>query len=186
MGMNKICVLKNISLLLVLFVFAVPSKGQNKTEQLDSLFRSMANRGDFNGTVLISENGKPIYKNAFGFSDLEAKVPLNDQSMFELASVSKQFTAMAILQLKEKNKLQYDEPLQKYFKELPYPGVTIRDLLQHTSGIPEFLGLTKDKLKNPGINTNADILAILPDVFPAASFQKFLIGLENTAAKKIR
>jgi CubicO group peptidase (beta-lactamase class C family) len=113
----------------------------------------------FNGTILVSEKGSVIYRNSFGYANPVTKEPLNNKSVFYLASLSKQFTAMAIMMLREKNKLSYNDKLSKYFPEFPaYANeVTIRHLLTHTSGIPDHyrLGIIKTDLKN------SDVLAAL-------------------------
>jgi CubicO group peptidase (beta-lactamase class C family) len=91
---------------------------------------------DFNGTVLVSEKGRIIYDTAIGFSDFKTKTRLSLHSSFHLASVSKQFTAMGIMMLKEEGRLNYDDPAVKFIPALPYKEITIRQLLNHTSGLP--------------------------------------------------
>jgi CubicO group peptidase (beta-lactamase class C family) len=80
---------------------------------------------------------------------------------FELASVSKQFTATAIMQLANRGKLSYQDPLTKYIPELPFEKVTIENLLRHTSGIPEFLGFDEKWFDKTKINKNGDLLNVL-------------------------
>ena len=75
--------------------------------------------------------------NTYGFSDLARTRRLTDRSSFRTASVSKQFTAMAIMILKEQGKLKFDDQVQKYLQNFPYEDVTIRHLLTHTSGVPD-------------------------------------------------
>lgn len=112
-------------------------------------YLSQANgRGQFNGNVLIVENGEVVYQGAFGTADAKVGKPLDLNSIFRLASVSKQFTAMAIMILKEEGKLSYDQNIKDFFPELPYEGVTIRHLLHHTSGIPDYISLM-DKYWKP-------------------------------------
>ena len=137
------------------------------TNELDSLFESLNKQNAFNGCVLIAENGKVIYEKAFGYADFESKRLLNNESVFELASVSKQFTAMAIMQLNEKKKLSYGDNIKKYFPLIPYQDVTIENLLHHTSGIPEFLQFGEKELDISKINFNHDILnAIIKNNLP--------------------
>ena len=124
----------------------------NNTHILDSIINACYDNGTFNGTVLVSDNKKVVYRRAFGYANRETKEMLIPESVFYLASVSKQFTAMAIMILNERNKLSYDDKLIKYFSEFQsYAGmVTIRHLLTHTSGIPDYFGLNiyKTDLKN--------------------------------------
>ncbi|MFN3403050.1 MAG: serine hydrolase domain-containing protein [Cytophagaceae bacterium] len=110
-----------------------------KASKIDKLCNSLVNSKQFNGCVLISENNKIIYKNCKGYSDFKNKIELTDSSAFHLASVSKQFTAMAIMLLYEEGKLSYDDDVQKWLPELPYEGITVRHLLLHTSGVPNIL-----------------------------------------------
>ena len=148
------------SALLVVLLLTVAGFAANAqtVKNLDSLFQSLAADKAFNGSVLIAENGIPVYEKTFGYADFDTRQPMGDQTMFELASVSKQFTAMAIMQLSEQGKLAYADSLGKYFPGLPYPGVTIRHLLQHTSGIPEFLGWDEKLINTGQVNNNQDVL----------------------------
>lgn len=110
---------------------------QNISERLDEYFTSAANDNEMNGNVLIAEDGKIIYKKSFGYEDFGNKIANSDSSLFQLASISKTFTAVAILQLKEKGKLKIDDPLSKYLPDFPYPEITISQILSHTSGLPD-------------------------------------------------
>lgn len=91
------------------------------------------------GVVLVAKNGHVLYKKAFGMADLELNVPVNDSMIFQIGSNTKQFTAVAILQLVEKDKLQLEDTLGKFYAAAPYPvgSITIRQLLSHTSGLTE-------------------------------------------------
>jgi len=114
--------------------------------KLDSLFKSLQKKNGFNGTVLFAEKGRVVFEKAYGYSDLiKRKNPLETDSRFELASVSKMFTAMAVMILSEKGKLSYDDDIRKYIPEWPYEGVTIRHLLNHRSGIPRYESLADEK-----------------------------------------
>ena len=106
---------------------------------LDSLMVSLTDTARFNGNVLVSKNGTIIFQKSFGYSDYDTKEKLNDSSLFELASVSKQFTAMGIMMLKERGELDYGDDVKKYIPELPYEGMTIQHFLTHTSGIPDYM-----------------------------------------------
>ncbi|WP_461449086.1 serine hydrolase domain-containing protein [Mucilaginibacter sp.] len=138
--------------------------------KLDSLFTTLYKNGDFNGCVMVAENGKPIYEKALGFANFENNKPLDNQTMFELASVSKQFTAMAIMQLHQIHKLDYHDNLTKYFPQIPYYDITIDNLLHHTSGIPEFLGWNSKQIDTSRINGNQDVLNSLIKNKPALNF----------------
>lgn len=142
--------------------------GRKLPAQLDSLF---ATAPDFSGVVLVAEKGKPIYHRAFGYLNFETKAPLDTSSIFELASISKQFTAMIIMMLWEGGKLNYDDPLENYILGLPYQGITIRHLLNHTSGLPDYQKIMDehwDKSKPAG---NDDIIQYLKQYHPEKSFE---------------
>jgi CubicO group peptidase (beta-lactamase class C family) len=112
---------------------------QRKAEKINELFTKLAKNKQFNGAILVADEGKIIYADAKGYANFAAKKELSIHSSFHLASVSKQFTAMAIMMLKEKGKLNYDEDVRKYLPNLPYEGITVRHLLNHTSGVPNIM-----------------------------------------------
>lgn len=130
---------KIILLTLVAFlVLGFCSIAQDKRSSLDSLFTKLNGEGNFNGNVLVAENGKIIYKKSFGYADVKLKTLNTSNSTFQTASVSKVFTATAILQLRDKGKLQLKDPLTKYFPNFPFADITIKHLLSHTSGLPNY------------------------------------------------
>ena len=85
---------------------------------------------DLSGVVLVAERGVPVFEHAYGLRNVAAAKPITPDSIFELASLSKQFTAMSLMMLKEQGKLDYDDALEKYIPGLPYPGMTIRQRLR--------------------------------------------------------
>jgi CubicO group peptidase (beta-lactamase class C family) len=107
-------------------------------EHYDAFFQKLSKRQGFNGVVLIAENHHVVYRGAFGFSDLKKRSTLQIDDQFQLASVSKQFTAVAIMMLKERGFLNYDDPVTRFFPEFPYKKVTIRHLLTHRAGLPDY------------------------------------------------
>lgn len=119
-------------------------------------------RSGFNGNVLIAKKGKILYQNSLGWANHLLKDSLRIDSQFELASVSKPLTATGILKLWEDGALQLDQELQEFFPELPYPGVTIRQLLTHRSGLPNYIyftdGVWEDK--RAGMS-NQDVIKLL-------------------------
>lgn len=159
-GQRKI---KTSFLLTILFiVFGLKSFPQNIPQQLDSFFNSLNNYHQINGNVLVAENGSIIYKKSFGFAGFENKILNSENTRFALASVSKVFTSTAILQLRDKGKLKLDDPVIKYFPDFPYLDIAIRNLLSHTSGLPDY-GLYEEQIdKNPNkIFSNTDVLPSL-------------------------
>lgn len=110
-----------------------------EAQSADSFFNILYSRARFNGSALIAHDGKVLYKHQFGYSDYTTKETLTDTSEFQLGSVSKQFTAVSIMILKEKGLLNYDDSIVKFFPDFPYTGVTIRMCLDHRSGLPNYM-----------------------------------------------
>ena len=109
----------------------------DKKAIMDRLAYEGHKKGGFNGTWLYAENGEIISKGAYGFRDAENTLPMQEDSIFEMASITKMFTATAVMLLVREGKLGLDEEYAVYFPEYPYRGVTIRHLLTHTSGMPD-------------------------------------------------
>ncbi len=95
--------------------------------------------GNFAGSVLISYKGHIIYENAFGYANRRNKTPITTETVFQIGSMSKQFTAVAILQLASKGLLTLNDEVTKFYPNFPYKGITIRMLLTHRSGLPNYI-----------------------------------------------
>lgn len=126
----------------------------SKAEKIDQLISTYANYGQFNGTILVAENGIILYKKAFGLANMEWDIPNNTNTKFRLASVTKQFTSMLILQLVAEGKLDLHKPISTYLKDYPKPQadkITIHHLLTHTSGIPNYTSFPNywNLMRNP-------------------------------------
>ena len=154
--------------LLTLCSFADAQPVKYKT--VDSILINAATKNRFSGVVLIAEKGKIKYEKAFGYRDFATEVPLEKTDIFELASVSKQFTAMVIMMLKEKGLLQYDDPVEKYLI-IPYKGITIRNLLTHTSGLPDYQAIMDLHWDKSKVADNNDILEYLNKYAPPTLFE---------------
>lgn len=138
--------------------------------QLDSIFSYLHRRKGFNGAVLVTKYDQVMYRGAFGYADFNRKDTLTTYTAFQLASVSKQFTAMAIMMLQEQGKLSYDDSVQQYIPDFPYSGITIRALLTHRSGLPNYTYFSDELWPNRKIPiTNQDVLNLMavhqPKVF---------------------
>lgn len=107
--------------------------------RLDSLFAVNVSEHEFNGSVLVAKRGRVLYKKLFGFQSKKPPKFLTDTSAFQIASTSKTFTATGILLLYEQGKIKLEDTLRKFFPELPYQKVTIKDLLSHRSGLPNYM-----------------------------------------------
>lgn len=114
---------------------------QGKSEQIQDLLSKYHEYGQFNGSVLVVENGEVIYKNGFGMANMEHEIPNTPDTKHRLGSITKQFTAGLILQLVEQGKLELKAPISTYLPDYTGPAaevVTIHHLLTHSSGIPSY------------------------------------------------
>lgn len=117
---------------------------QDLTQQFDAIVAQHYTNPDAPGaTILVAKDGKTIYRKAIGKADLELNVNMVPENVFMLASITKQFTAVAILMLEEQGKLQLNDPITKYIPDYPTHGktITIHHLLNHTSGIKSYTGM---------------------------------------------
>ncbi len=112
---------------------------KKKAESIDKVFSNLRRKVGFNGTVLYAEQGRIIYNKAWGFRNLRKRCDsLQVDDKFQLSSVSKMFTAEAIMILKNEGKIDYDVDIREYIPEFPYEGITTRLLLNHRSGLPRY------------------------------------------------
>ncbi len=121
-------------------ILPVGSKTNCKTnmKNIDQLFNQFSNKTP-GCAVGVVQNGEVIYERCFGLANLETKTLITPDTAFRLASLTKPFTTMAIMLLKEQNKLEFDDPAKKYIPGFPVyaRNITIRNLLTHTSGMPD-------------------------------------------------
>ena len=146
------------------------ANARTQVEQIDRLLSTLDEKGKFNGVVLVSEHSKVIYKKGFGYANYEEKKPNHVESCFRLGSVTKQFTAMAIMILSDRGKLSYEDDIRKYLPSLPYKGVTIRHLLVHTSGLPDYMVLFEDKWDKEKLAYKEDVLRLFAEYHPPVDF----------------
>lgn len=127
----------------LLFIACDSREPQNETisdvPPFEEYFDSLDQRGQFNGTVLVAMDDQVIFEKAFGKTSAAKDTELTIDHQFRLASVSKQFTAMAIMLLENDGVLTYDQDITDFIPELPYEGVTIQHLLQHTGGLADYM-----------------------------------------------
>ncbi len=132
-----------------------------KEERLDHLMERYERYYRFNGSVLVSWKGEIVCNKTMGFSDFENKERISHNSHFQLASVSKQFTAAAIMLLKQEGKLDFDDEVKTYIPQWPYAGMTIRHLLNHTAGLPNYMWLLEHKWDSDRAPYNHEVIAML-------------------------
>ena len=138
----------------------------DKHAMMEKLARESHGKGGFNGAWLYAENGEIVSKGAIGWRDPANTLPIREDTIFQLASVSKQFTATAVMLAIRQGLLGLDDKIIQYFPELTaYPDVTVRHLLTHTSGVPDYFGdddwfvkIRKEEGRVPG---NGEILRFL-------------------------
>ena len=147
------------------------------TAGIDKYLQACAARGEFNGVVLVARKGEVQYHRALGKASIDGSEPLRKDSVFRLASVAKAFTAVSILMLRQEGKLTLDDDVRKYVPTLPYGGATIRHLLHHTSGLPDYVKLLDKRwdkgegdLSRRRFATNPDALDQLIEHKPSVKF----------------
>jgi len=139
--------MKNTILILALcgtiFNSASAQQNNNLSAEFDKVVNEQFPLSETGGAVLVGSHGKIIYKKAFGKANLELNVPMNTNNVFRIGSITKQFTAIAILQLMEKGKLDVQDEITKFIPGYPVQGskITIEHLLTHTSGIRDYTSI---------------------------------------------
>lgn len=160
-------------MLTLLFCHQITLAQTTKATRLDELFTKMYEANEFNGNILVAEKGQIIYKKSFGIANEETQTKLNTASIFDLASITKQFTATAIVLLQKEKKLAYNDLIVKHLPELAtYKDITIKHLLTHTSGLPDFIALMSEaKIDKSTPATNEDVLKFFQKEKPKLDFK---------------
>ena len=114
---------------------------------MESLAREAREKVKFTGTWLFAEKDAVVSQGAMGFQDPEDKVPMGLECVFDLASVSKNFTAAAIMILRRRGLLSLDDDIRTFFPEIPYEGVRVWNLLNHTGGLPDYMAWVDELAK---------------------------------------
>lgn len=123
----------------LLSFYASIAVGQTQPEKIDKLMSKFYKNEQFNGVILVADDGKVIYKKAFGVADFEWNVNHTIDTKFEIASITKTFTALLVMKLSESEKINLDAKINDYLKDYPLENgskITVRQLLTHTSGMP--------------------------------------------------
>lgn len=132
--------MKNLLVLFSLILLTNPLFSQDLSEKADKIIKTEFNEKDGHGGVfMISKKGKPIYEKAFGVANLELNVEMQTKNVFQIGSMTKQFTAVAVLILEQEGKLNTSDLVSKYIPDYPNGNkINIHQLLTHTSGIKDF------------------------------------------------
>lgn len=140
--------LGRFALAMLVAVSAVPARAATPPTasldaDLDPMLTALFPADGPGATVIVVKDGAVVYRKAFGLANLELRVPMRPENVFEIGSVTKQFTAVATMMLVEEGKLALDDDVRKYLADFPDKGakITIEHLLTHTSGIPSYTEL---------------------------------------------
>lgn len=142
-------------------------------QKLSVFFDTTLINKNFNGAVLVAKDGNVLYENYIGYQNPGRKLDtITENTAFHLASTSKPFTGMAILRLVQDGHLNLEDPLQKFLPDFPYNGITVRQLLSHRSGLPNYLYFMDDKQKwkADAPITNQDVLNFMITYRPPISY----------------
>ncbi len=133
----------SIFILLILLCFNNNLLSQNLSSEFDEILNETFHKNEPGATVLIAKNGEVIYRNAFGLANMELDVKMQVNNVFEIGSITKQFTAVSILMLLEQGKIDLDDDITKYIEDYPTHGhhISIHHLLNHTSGIKSYTSM---------------------------------------------
>src|SRR5690606_30592225 len=158
---RKSCVLW-LLLATVLFGLAFRIQDDPMEEQLNTLFDHVVGQGMYNGAVSVKKSGKIIFRKSYGLANFEKSTPFRPETQTEIASVSKQFTATAIMMLQAEGRLTVEDDINLYFSpRLPFDGIHIKHLLTHTSGVPDYERYFKKNWLTDDLVTNKEILDFL-------------------------
>ncbi|PZP44156.1 MAG: serine hydrolase [Pseudopedobacter saltans] len=113
---------------------------------------------NFNGQLLVAKNGQIVFEDYSGIYNFQKRTPITEHSPMHIASTSKTFTGMAILHLWERGEINLDDSIQKFFPDLPYHGITVKMLLAHRSGLPNYLDFMDKGWDRHHKATNQDVI----------------------------
>lgn len=132
-----------LAMALMVMSVSLPGGADSRAERVDAVFAPMATDRAPGAAVLVLENGRVVFERGYGVADLRTMRPIDELTNFRLASVTKQFTAAAVVLLVREGRLRYEDTLPSLFPGFPAygRGITVRHLLQHTSGLPDYEGL---------------------------------------------
>lgn len=156
--------------------FSCKENTNTTTTEYAEFVSKMNEQGIFTGNILVYNEGEIVYQNTDGLRTIDTKEPLTLNSQFRLASVSKQFTGMAIMKLKEAGKLDYDQNVKDILPDFPYNNITVKHLLHHVSGLTDYERLIAENWKPEDttktyILGNDEIIAEFYKVNPELDFQ---------------
>ena len=148
------------------FTYTLPAPSKISDEERNKInvqseifYDSLLDGSGFNGGIIVAKGGNIVFEKYKGFVNIDGKDLINAATPLHIASVSKTFTAMALLKLQEQGKLNIDDAVTNFFPEFNYPGVTIKTLMNHRSGLPNYLYFMEDAGWNKdSVIQNNDVL----------------------------
>lgn len=138
---------------------------------LDSLLAKVLKKYRYNGNALVAIEGYPVFEYSNGYADLFNKTPLNYNTAFQIASVSKGFTAMSVLILYERGEIGLNDTITKYIPEFPFNRITIKQLLQHTGGMQNYMYFVDHQWEKGKPLSNEDVLTLITANNPQLNFR---------------
>lgn len=136
---------------------------------LEPAYEKLLVRSGFNGSILVAKNGTVLLEDYRGVVDPKTKLPVTPETAFHIASTTKTFTAMALLRMVEQGRLDLDDSIQKFISGFPYKGITIKLLMSHRSGLPNYLHFMEKVGKNDIRFTNDDVIRYMMVNKPAVA-----------------
>ena len=170
-----------VSALALLALSAGPVLAQD-VGRMEQIIRQSADREEFSGSVLVARGDQILLDQGYGLANREWNIPNDGETKFRLASVSKQFTAVAVMLLNERGLVDLDAPVKTYLPDAPesWDGVTVRHLLTHTSGIPNLTALPDFEAQKTRPATLDQLIARFRDL--PLEFQRIKAGPIPTRA----
>ena len=135
-------------------------------QKVDELLKAHISVNDFSGTILLAREGRPLVMKGYGFANREWQIPNTAETKFRIGSVTKQFTSMIVMQLREQGKLKLEDSVCSFVSPCPdaWKPVTVHHLLTHTSGIPSYTGIAAWREINMMPKTTDQMMAIFRDL----------------------
>ncbi|WP_347922931.1 serine hydrolase domain-containing protein [Pontimicrobium sp. SW4] len=164
--------MKNHTLKLLITFIITTNLSYGQYQKVEKSFDNLYSNNQFNGTLLIGSLDSIQFIKSYGLSKAESLTPISDKTIFNIASISKQFTAAGIMLLCDRSQLDLDDFASKYLVDFPYKNITIRQLLNHTSGLHGYLHLwfTNRNKNEPSFLTNKYILNLFNEIKPELDF----------------
>lgn len=149
----------------------VPERWEVNNGKFEEMAQRWVRNFGFSGAVLVAKGGEIVHSGAYGLANDQTGEEVTLESVFQLASVSKMFTATAIMMLYDEKRLSFDDKLSDHIPAWPYKKMTIRHLLSHQSGLQRYDGLTRNVWDARNFMSYADVLDIFIDKHPPLNFR---------------